>query len=209
MGSPLGPIFANIFMSAYEQTWLEEAPVKPLSYRRYVDDTFLIFEPTANIKDFVTFLNSQHPNLRFTYEEEIDGYLPFIGITIFHVINKPVVHDNIVNTIPHRSYIADSFYLNPITRNEIATAMLSISNSKAVGSDGFSPIIIKQNINAISKQLEYIFNLSFSSGIFPKLLKSAIVTPLYKSGSVTEPGNYRPISILTIFSKLLEKTILQ
>ena len=117
----------------------------------------------------------------------------------------PVVNDNIVNTISHRSYIADSFYLNPITCNEIATVMLSISNSKAVGSDGFSPIIIKQNINAISKQLEYIFNLSFSSGIFPKLLKSAIVTPIYKSGSVTEPGNYRPISILTIFSKLLEK----
>ena len=58
-------------------------------YRRYVDDTFLIFEPTADIKDFVTFLNSQHPNLRFTYEEEIDGYLPFVGITIFHDINKP------------------------------------------------------------------------------------------------------------------------
>ena len=87
--------------------------------------------------------------------------------------------------------------------------MLSISNSKAVGSDGFSPIIIKQNINAIRKQLKYIFNLSFSSGIFPKLLKSAIVTPIYKFGSVTEPVNYRPISILTIFSKLLEKTILQ
>ena len=89
MGNPLGPIFANIFMSAYEQTWLKEALVKPLLYRRYVDDTFLIFEPTANIKDFIIFLNSQHPNLRFTYEEEIDGYLPFIRITIFHDINKP------------------------------------------------------------------------------------------------------------------------
>ena len=85
--------------------------------------------------------------------------------------------------------------------------MLSISNFKAVGSDGFSPIIIKQNINAISKQLEYIFNLSFSSGIFPKLLKSAIVTPIYKSGSVTEPGNYRPISILTIFPNVWKNYI--
>ena len=71
-------------MSVYEQTWLEEAPVEPLLYRRYVDETFLIFEPTADIKDFVTFLYSKHPNLHFTYEEEIDGYLPFIGITIFH-----------------------------------------------------------------------------------------------------------------------------
>ena len=49
----------------------------------------MIFEPSADIKDFVTFLNSQQLNLRFTYEEEIDGYLPFIGITIVHDINKP------------------------------------------------------------------------------------------------------------------------
>ena len=89
MGSTLGLVFANIFMSAYEKIRLEEARVKSLLYRRYVDDTFLIFKPTADIKDFVTFLNSQHPNLRFTNEEEIDGYLPFIGITIFHDINKP------------------------------------------------------------------------------------------------------------------------
>jgi hypothetical protein len=80
-----------------------------------------------------------------------------------------------------------------------------MSNSHAVGDDGLNPLLIKQNIDPLAVPLAYIFNLSFSSGIFPKLLKSAIVTPIYKSGVMTEPGNYRPISILTFFSKLLEK----
>jgi hypothetical protein len=57
----------------------------------------------------------------------------------------------------------------------------------------------------IANQITYIFNLSFSQGLFPQLLKSAIVTPIHKSGSKLDPGNYRPISILTLFSKLLEK----
>jgi hypothetical protein len=47
--------------------------------------------------------------------------------------------------------------------------------------------------------------LSCKEGILPKILKSALVIPVYRSGSYSDPSNYRPISILTIFSKLLEK----
>ena len=39
--------------------------------------------------------------------------------------------------------------------------------------------------------------MSFAEGVFPKLLKNAVITPLLKSGFITEPSNYRPISILT------------
>ena len=83
--------------------------------------------------------------------------------------------------------------------------MKTLSNSRAVGSDGFNPLIIKDNIINLSNQLEYIFNMSFTNGVFPNLLKSAIISPIYKGGNNCDAGNYRPISILTIFSKLLEK----
>jgi hypothetical protein len=53
--------------------------------------------------------------------------------------------------------------------------------------------------------LVHIFNLLFSQGVFPKLLKNSIVVPIHKGGAHIDPGNYRPISILTTFSKLLEK----
>ena len=55
------------------------------------------------------------------------------------------------------------------------------------------------------RHLTHIYNLSFSQGIFPKLLKNPTVIPIFKNSSITDPSNYRPISILTIFSYVLEK----
>ena len=83
--------------------------------------------------------------------------------------------------------------------------MKGLSDSGAVGSDGLNPIIIKDNFDLISNQVQFIFNLLFAQGVFSKLLKTAIVTPIYKSGSLNDPSNYRPISTLTIFSELLQK----
>jgi hypothetical protein len=85
------------------------------------------------------------------------------------------------------------------TIRAIAWLNTTLSNSNAIGSDGFLPEIIKQNAVHLSIQLAYIFNLSFSQGIFPKILKSALVIPVYKSGSHSDPSNYRPISISDCF----------
>jgi len=117
----------------------------------------------------------------------------------------PSLRDNTPFTMPNKSFVSDAFFLRPLTNDEVLNAMTCLSNSQAVGSDGFNLLVLKENFSFISKQLTYIFNLSFSSGVFPSLLKNAIVTPVFKAGSSTEPGNYRPISILTTFSKLLEK----
>ena len=57
----------------------------------------------------------------------------------------------------------------------------------------------------ISGPFELIANSSFSLGAFPEKLKFAKVTPIHKGKSKLELGNYRPISILPIFSKILEK----
>ena len=59
MGSPLGPTFANIFLCFYEQIWLENCPIKfkPVVYRRYVDDTFLLFRSHDHIEKFRAYLN--------------------------------------------------------------------------------------------------------------------------------------------------------
>ena len=83
--------------------------------------------------------------------------------------------------------------------------MLSISNSHSVGSDDIRSDMIKTNIFSLAPPLTYIFNLSFLTGIFPALLKSAIVTPIYKGEDNLVPSNYKPISIITVFSKSLKK----
>ena len=47
--------------------------------------------------------------------------------------------------------------------------------------------------------------MSLTNGVFPNLLKSAIISPIYKGGNNCDAGNYRPITKLTIFSKLLDE----
>lgn len=109
------------------------------------------------------------------------------------------------HTLPDSYFVAKCLFLSPITFNETISTIASLSNTRAIGSDGLSPELIKSNAALISHQLTYIFNLSLTQGIFPNLLKNAIVVPIFKGGSHVDPSNYRPISILTTFSKILEK----
>ena len=72
-------------MGFHEKHWLSECPnsFKPLFYRRYVDDTFVIFKDLSHIELFFEYLNSRHPNIKFTYETEQDNKLPFLDIQIY------------------------------------------------------------------------------------------------------------------------------
>ena len=89
MGSPLGPSFANIFMSALEKNFLSNCPsnYKPIFYRRFVDDTFCIFQNRTQAECFLNYLNRQHPNIEFTQELEENNSLPFLDILVTHVDN--------------------------------------------------------------------------------------------------------------------------
>lgn len=60
---------------------------------------------------------------------------------------------------------------------------------------------------AISRSLAQLFNKSLRTGKFPSKLKRARVTAIFKKGDKCEPGNYRPISILPVLSKLLERIV--
>ena len=64
---------------------------------------------------------------------------------------------------------------------------------------------MKDAADILSKPLEAIFNSSLESGVFPNIWKVARVTSVFKTGSKTDLNNYRPISILSVFSKLIEK----
>jgi len=92
MGSPLGPTLANIFLCHWEEIWLEKCPLqfRPLFYRRYVDDTFLLFSSQSHVKKFHKYLNSRHVNMDFTYECEIDNKLAFLDVLVSRVSNQLV-----------------------------------------------------------------------------------------------------------------------
>ena len=81
MGSPLGPALANIFVG-YHESKLFSCVQKPTIYFRYVDDTFAIFKQEGDVDDFLVTLNRLHPALKFTFEKEHDGKLPFLDILV-------------------------------------------------------------------------------------------------------------------------------
>ena len=96
---------------------------------------------------------------------------------------------------------------NPrITFNDICREIKSLKN-KACNINDFSPLVIKENSRILAIPLKFIFNQSLEHGVFPQKLKSAKVTPLYKKGAKSDMNNYRPISLLNIFSKIFEKII--
>ena len=79
---------------------------------------------------------------------------------------------------------------------------------KTVKSSGFadiSAVVLKDAFLVLIPQLVCLFNLSFATGLFPDRWKKATVIPLYKGGDKTEVGNYRPVSLLALPGKLLER----
>ena len=96
----------------------------------------------------------------------------------------------------------NTIFLKPCTEDEI----LKIIRLKECASrwDEIPAIIIKENKLLLSKPLEYIVNLSLTQGIFPNQLKIANIIPIFKSGDMEQVGNYRPVSLLTTFSKIFE-----
>ena len=87
MGLPLAPVLANLLVGHNEKDWIENYKgSKILFYRRYVDDTFCICEREQDAVFFYNYINSQHPNIRFSMEGEVDNKLAFLDVL---VDNKP------------------------------------------------------------------------------------------------------------------------
>ena len=90
MGSPLGPTLSNIFLCFHEKTWLENCPreFKPVFYRRFVDDIFVMFKSKHHLKEFSNYMNTCHPRMKFTTECEDDNVMPFLDLKFTRVDNK-------------------------------------------------------------------------------------------------------------------------
>ena len=82
-----------------------------------------------------------------------------------------------------------------------------MSVGKTTGPDGISVKMIKIASPYVTKCLTHIFNLSIRCGRYPKDWKHALVTPIHKGGDKCSSSNYRPISILPIVSKILERWV--
>ena len=122
--------------------------------------------------------------------EKLDSELPSNDIS-------PLVHVK-------RNYT--SFFLAPVSSHECS---LIIKNLKHTGQhiDTISICVLKDVSDFVAPIISNLINKCFSSGFYPKCLKLACVTPVFKSGDQTQTKNYRPISILPTFNKIFEKCL--
>ena len=97
-----------------------------------------------------------------------------------------------------------TFTINAVTDTEVANIIGNFNDSSA-GWDGLRPKIIKGIKDYVKLPLTHICNLSFVSGVFPTELEVANLVPIYKSNDEMIFSNYRPVSVLPVLSKLLER----
>ena len=165
----------------------------------------LLNKPTKNTKLSKTFVESNSLKLiedPHKIANKFNDYFINIGPNLAKKINSD--DDDTFVKYLNGSY-PSSFFIDAVTQNELENEIANMKPNKSSGCDDINTKIIEKIAKEISKPLAHIFNLSFLSGIIPDNLEVALVTPIFKSNDETKFENYRPISVLTCFSKLLEK----
>lgn len=118
-------------------------------------------------------------------------------------IDQKEAYDRVFNA----NHVSNSFFWSPVSCEEVELFISRLKGGTATGDDGISTALVKTISHVISPVLAYIFNKSFAEGIFPQNMKIARVVPIFKKGQAASIGNYRPISLLSVFSKVFEKIV--
>ena len=139
-----------------------------------------------------------------TAADRFNEYFATVGQRIADALNNEPSPD-----LPLRlpRVVSGAFRVKPVTLPELSLALHRMSSSKAVGPDNVCIALIRECFAVVGPHLLHILNHSFTSGRVPLIWKQATVVPLHKGGSVTEPCNFRPISVLSVVGKLAERIV--
>ena len=130
-----------------------------------------------------------------------------------HFVN---VGESLLRSIPdsHSSYsdylqgnFVQSLFFKPATESEVLNIVNKMPNGNSSGYDDINTHLLKSVIKFLLIPLTHICNLSLTNGVFPSNMKIAKIIPLFKKGDTDSVDNYRPISVLPSFSKILERLV--
>ena len=99
----------------------------------------------------------------------------------------------------------NAMFLEPVTEQEILKIVCNLKSKMSTDFNGISMLLIKNVVHEIVKPFTYICNKSLNEAVFPDAMKIAKILPIFKAGNKEEFTNYRPVSLLPQFSKVLEK----
>lgn len=135
----------------------------------------------------------------------VNKYFATIGKDLAQRI--AVVQQKTANPLFQIRSPVSSFVLLDTDPIEVNMVIMNLKSESAPGLDNIPTRFLKQSKTILIPIICQLVSLCFSKGIFPRALKKAIITPVYKNGNRDEINNYRPISVLPSISKILEKLI--
>jgi Reverse transcriptase (RNA-dependent DNA polymerase)/Endonuclease-reverse transcriptase len=111
--------------------------------------------------------------------------------------------------IPEPENIAGGHELSniSITVKEVKEKIKKLREDSATGPDGIGPLLLKKLANELAWPLARIMRSSLREGVVPEDWRTANVTPIFKKGRKTDPGNYRPVSLTSVSCRILESVI--
>jgi hypothetical protein len=118
--------------------------------------------------------------------------------------------NKVVNSIKKQLRISQcpsTIFIHPVTEDEVVCVAEGLKDKLSADYDDIPVSLIKKCITLVKKPLVHIYNISLNSDVFPNVWKIAKVIPLYKKGDRSDYKNYRPISVLPVFSKMLERVM--
>jgi len=164
------------------------------------------FKPRINNSKPISkiLVNGTEINDREKISYEFNSYFTSVGPSLIkNSLHKFTQRDNIYQKYCPPS-VSHSMFCEPVEPDELLKLITSLKN-KSAGPDNVGPALLKDISPIILHPLLHIINLSFSTGMVPDKLKLARVIPVFKAGDGRLPLNYRPISLLSVFHKIIEK----
>jgi hypothetical protein len=186
--------------------------LKNLVNRKYKDYIkHLGSDLTDNPKKFWSLLNSRtktkgspdrivHSNIEYTEPVGMASILNQYLCSIFTEWGNTKIP-------PIEAFVNDHLSSLTLTEEEVRLALAKLNPSKAPGPDGIPTKILKDYSTELAPHLTAIYNTTLSTGTLPEEWKEANVVVIHKKGKKTDPSNYRPISLLPVCSKVLERCI--
>ena len=185
------------------------------SYNHFQRNSNNMKQLRSGIKSVITIRKSNNMNV-ISKLKDSNGNLKSDPVVIANIFNKFLFLVISLKNIPRPKKspvdfmgdrIGSSFFIAPSVPLEISEIISLLKTGKSLGPRSIPMKILKILSPLISSPLSKIINESFQSGAFPDKMKLAKVIPMFKKGCPLTASTYRPISLLSVFSKITEKVM--
>ena len=186
---------------------LRENANNPDRFWKVIKDVFPTKNKSSTAAKSFNLDNGENTTDKHTISE---GFCKFYTTIASKLKDKSFLFKDFIwgnSTFDKRYSTLPNFEFTPVTDIQVLKYLRNLKRKCATGLDDLPASYLKDIAYVIAKPLSHVINLSLASGIVPNDLKSARVTPIFKSGDAHNFENYRPISILPVISKIFEKCV--